>query len=105
DLLISAHPAPVNSPLSGVSYVVFGKTGTDTVQLSAVALGSGGFVMNGAAPYDSAGRSVAGAGDVNGDGLDDLLIGADGVDVHGSNAGAAYVVFGKTGTSPVDLSA
>ncbi len=56
---------------------------------------------------DASGYSVAGAGDVNGDGFADLIIGALGADPNGSSSGAAYVVFGKAGgfASTIDLSA
>jgi hypothetical protein len=41
------------------------------------------------------GLSVGTAGDVNGDGLDDLIIGAGGVDLPGkADAGKAYILFG-----------
>jgi hypothetical protein len=79
----------------GASYVVFGKAGSTAVELSDVANGSGGFAMNGAAASDSAGSAVSGAGDVNGDGLVDLIVGATGADPAGeSYAGSSYVVFG-----------
>ena len=57
--------------------------------------GSNGFKLSGVAAYDSSGRSVASAGDVNGDGFDDLIVGAIVADPHGSYSGASYVVFGK----------
>jgi hypothetical protein len=69
--------------------------------------GSDGFVLNGIDPGDRAGTSVSGAGDVNDDGIDDLIIGATGADPDGNNTGAAYVVFGGAGVGAggsVDLS-
>ncbi len=51
--------------------------GTDAAQFSLADLdGSNGFVINGIDGNDSSGRSVSGAGDINGDGIDDLIIGA-----------------------------
>lgn len=53
-------------------------------------------VLEGAAPGDFFGRSVAVAGDVNGDGYSDLVIGASGADPGGRmNAGAASVFLGS----------
>ncbi|MEF8732022.1 MAG: integrin alpha [Candidatus Accumulibacter meliphilus] len=45
------------------------------------------------------------AGDINGDGLADLIVGAPGSDPAAEAAGRSYVVFGKTGAGAVDLSA
>jgi len=51
----------------------------------------------GAAAGDNLGRSVSNAGDVNGDGIDDIIIGAPGVDANRrTNAGAVYVIFGRS---------
>lgn len=42
---------------------------------------------------DTLGRSIANIGDLNGDGVSDLIIGASGDDTGGSEKGAAYVAF------------
>lgn len=57
--------------------------------------GSKGFRIDGAIRADYFGESVNDAGDVNGDGFDDLIIGAIGADPHGKSSGSSYVVFGK----------
>ena len=101
DVIVGAWMADSNGRSnSGSAYVVFGKASSTTVDLGA--LGSGGFSIDGAAQGDSAGSSVAGAGDVNGDGIPDVVVGADN-DGPRDRAGAAYVVFGKASTTPVDL--
>ncbi|MBA5249260.1 MAG: hypothetical protein FE834_06990, partial [Gammaproteobacteria bacterium] len=97
--------APSANNVTGKSYVIFGKTNNTAVNLSAIANGTGGFVINGEKAYDSSGRSVSSAGDVNGDGLDDLIIGAYYADSTGrTHAGKSYVVFGKTNTTVINLS-
>src|SRR5262249_49923597 len=64
------------------------------------------FRIDGAAVGDQAGYSVASAGDFNGDGFGDLIIGAPGADPDGNtDAGSAYVIFGKaSGFDDIDLS-
>ena len=57
--------------------------------------GSNGFKLSGVAAGDFSGVSVASAGDVNGDGFADLIVGAPGADPNGVYSGASYVVFGK----------
>ena len=112
DLLIGAFSADPNGSSSGASYVVFGASGvgsSGTLELSSLD-GSNGFVLNGVTTVDNSdretapdqsGRSVSAAGDVNGDGIDDLLIGAFGADPNGSDSGASYVVFGAISGDPV----
>ena len=106
DLIVGASSSDPAAGLSaGRSYVVFGKTGGGAVDLSAIAAGSGGFVINGQCGGDWSGGSISAAGDVNGDGLADVVVGANRSDpAAGSDAGCSYVVFGKTGGSAVDLS-
>jgi hypothetical protein len=69
-------------------------------------LGERGFRVEGIDAGDRSGISVSGAGDVNGDGLADLIIGANRADPGGrSDAGETYVVFGRADSTPVDLAA
>jgi len=102
DLIIGAYTAsPGGRTRAGRSYVVFGKAdGFPTELDDDVALGFGGFTIDGEVASDSAGRVVRGAGDVNGDGLADVILGADGAD---SRTGRAYVVFGKSSGDGVQL--
>ena len=64
------------------------------VELADIEAGSGGFVINGVSEQDYSGRSVSGVGDVNGDGLDDLIVGAVGDGPNGESSGASFVIFG-----------
>ena len=95
DLLIGALFADPNGNRSGASYVVFGTASGFTANFNLADLdGSNGFQLNGEATTDFSGSSVSSAGDMNGDGFDDLLIGARGADANGADSGASYVVFG-----------
>lgn len=95
DVLIGAPYAYPNGERSGQSYVVFGTRGELPASFELAGLdGTNGFAMNGIAPYDYSGRSVSGAGDVNGDGVGDLVIGASSADPNGDGSGQSYIVFG-----------
>jgi hypothetical protein len=104
DVVLGAPMADPNGPWSGRAYVIFGKKDTGNVALVTVPLGHAGFVMDGASAYDSTGYAVSGAGDVNGDGLDDVIVGAHDADPNGESTGRTYVVFGKADTGQVSLS-
>ena len=85
---------------AGDVYVVFGKSGSfgASVNLSALAAGIGGFVIRGQEAGDQVGWSVASAGDVDGDGFDDLIVGAVYGDAAGNakaDAGDSYVILGR----------
>jgi len=108
DILVGAPQAnPLGRNKVGEAYLIFGKTDTTTVDLNDIRAGKGGFALAGSSQfggYDFAGVSVSGAGDVNGDGLADLLVGASGAEPLGlTYAGQSYVIFGKTNTTPIDL--
>lgn len=105
DLLIGAPLDLAGGSLAGAAYVVFGRAGSASIDLRDVGAGRGGFKIVGENGGDFAGNAVASAGDVNGDGRADLLLGAHFNDAGGDRAGAAYVVFGKTSGTAVNLDA
>ena len=102
DLIVSADgAAPNGNTNAGSSYVVFGRDVAvvgdfdPTLTLSALD-GRTGFRIDGVNENDSSGYSVSEAGDINGDGVDDLIVGAFGASPNGNtNAGSSYVVFGR----------
>ena len=96
DIIIGADGADPNGHNSGATYVVFGKESgfSRTMDLSELD-GSDGFRINGENAGDYSGDSVSSAGDFNGDGYDDIIIGADEADSNGERSGSTYVVFGK----------
>jgi len=97
DIIIGALWADPNGNKSGKAYIVFGRNTSLYAEFSLSNLnGVNGFTLNGVAANDFAGRAVSTAGDFNGDGISDILIGADGVDTQGNRAGAAYLVYGST---------
>jgi len=100
DLILGARDANGGADAdAGASYVVFGRAGGFAADLDVAGLtGANGFAILGADASDRSGYSVAAAGDVNGDGIDDLIIGAPQGDPGGrANAGEAFVVFGRVG--------
>ena len=97
DLLIGAY-GYLSGSSKGRSYVVFGGPGVGSsgvISLSNLT-GVNGFKLDGENPGDQSGASVGTAGDINGDGYADLVIGADAYPGH-NNKGRSYVVFGGPG--------
>ena len=96
DLIIGAKYASPNGGFSGQSYVVFGSRSGFSSSFNLSALnGSNGFSINGIAAGNQSGSAVSSAGDINGDGIDDLIIGAKYVSPNGGSSGQSYVVFGR----------
>src|SRR5213076_2241020 len=68
------------------------------------ALGASGFRIDGAAPGDEAGLAVGFGGDLNGDGIGDVVVGApDATAGSRVNSGQAFVVDGRRGADPSDV--
>ena len=88
-ILGSPESDPDSRANAGQTFVIFGRESDepwgDTFNLNDID-GTNGFVITGADAGDQIGRGVANAGDVNGDGVDDLVITQS--NTHG------YVVFG-----------
>ncbi|MCP4598068.1 Calx-beta domain-containing protein [Neptuniibacter sp.] len=112
DILIGAEQAdPDGNSSAGESYVIFGRVSSHvwdaSLDLSSLD-GTNGFVLNGIDQNDYSGTSVSSAGDINGDGIDDILIGANGADPDNkSGAGETYLVFGSNtigASGSIDLS-
>jgi hypothetical protein len=97
DLIIGGHLAndPADPNVNGGAFVIFGKASGFTRDVNVSSLnGANGFAFFGI-PGSYAGFSVASAGDFNGDGLDDILIGAPREYDSGAIAGAVYVIYGS----------
>ena len=107
DLIVGAPYGDDGGSDAGEAYVVFGKAGGLRHHRSRAACrGRSRLHHPGRCAGDQAGCSVSAAGDVNGDGFDDLIVGAPFGDDGGDDAGEAYVVFGKaSGFATIDLDA
>jgi hypothetical protein len=102
DVIVGVRDSSYTGGSGGAAYVVFGKASGFGSSLDAGALeGTNGFAIWGPA-YSELGASVSSAGDVNGDGFDDIIIGTQGT---GYNS-RAVVVFGKSsGFTDLDAAA
>ncbi len=84
DIIAGANLSDINGVSSGRAYIYFNTmTGADIEDLTFT-----GFLAN-----DQLGSSVSSAGDVNGDGYGDIIIGANGYN-NGADQGRAYIYFG-----------
>ena len=88
DLIVGAYLNNAGGVDAGRAYIYFGGVSMDT---------TADVTLTGAATGDQFGRSVSSAGDVNGDGYSDVIVGARWNNAGGSNAGRAYVYFGGAG--------
>ncbi|MBF0309126.1 MAG: FG-GAP repeat protein [Magnetococcales bacterium] len=96
----------LGAPGQEAVYVVFGNGGAFPEGMNVSTLsGSKGFKITTSIGTTGFGKSVAGVGDVNGDGFDDLLIGAPNTNVAsaGTNEGQAILLFGGNATVATTL--
>lgn len=97
DLLIGASNDRAGGTTAGAAYLVLGGAS------GSLSLSAADCKLVGESGGDAAGRMLA-MGDIDGDGLSDLVIGAPGVSTRESEAGAVYVVSGSSAAGTVDLS-
>ncbi len=98
DLLVSAAEAnPGGLDNAGEAYVVYGSDAGFPTRIDVDTLdGTNGFAIPGLAAGDFLGSGIAAAGDVNADGIDDVILNAHGVKPDGvSTSGETYVIFGN----------
>ena len=104
DMIIGAGATGPNH--SGSAYIVFGSANTFPLLMNLTGLnGNNGFILNGVAANNRAGYSVSSAGDVNGDDLDDIVVGAFGAGANGNYSGSSYIVFGQSTGFPASIEA
>ncbi|MEE8638693.1 MAG: VCBS repeat-containing protein, partial [Candidatus Margulisiibacteriota bacterium] len=87
DVIVGAMGADGGGENRGQAYVYFGGTSMDN---------TADVTFSGGADYDNFAVSVSSAGDVNGDGYVDVIVGAYYADGGGTNSGQAYIYFGGT---------
>ncbi|MBF0153573.1 MAG: FG-GAP repeat protein, partial [Magnetococcales bacterium] len=98
DLIVTAYENSTAASHAGAAYILFGGSASLTSPMSLSSI-TNGFTLLGHAAEDRFGTSAAPAGDINGDGIDDFIIGAKGIDDTTNSLfvpGRAYVIFGKT---------
>ncbi len=94
DIIVGAPNTNAGGTDRGEAYVVFGGAGLTSTTLTLSNLGTRGFTLRGFEDSAYAGRAVSGAGDINGDGFSDIILGAPNTNAGGANRGEGYVVFG-----------
>jgi hypothetical protein len=107
DLLVGAYASDGGGSDAGEAYLILGRSTTDWATLTDA---SGNFDLDnmsdanltvrfiGRNSGDYLGHSISGAGDVNNDGYDDIVIGADDADGGGTTSGEAYLILGRSTT-------
>ena len=103
DILISANSNDDGGADAGKSYLILGSSLGSTTSMS---LANADYSFVGEGSYEYSGHDISTAGDIDNDGLDDILIGAFGNSQGGTSAGKTYLILGSSlgTTSTMNLS-
>ncbi len=106
DIIIGQAGSEQSGADSGSAIVIYGWEGISDTSLDTITTGSPaqtfrGFRINGVAAGDIAGHDVGAAGDINGDGFDDIYVSAPGADNGFTNSGSVYVIYGEQPLNPL----
>jgi hypothetical protein len=94
DFLLGAIQDSDKIANAGQAYLFLGGS---TLWLANTSVEDADASFTGTAEWDYASQGLSGGGDLNGDGLDDIVVGSPGHYAHSySGAGAAYIIFGRT---------
>ncbi|MDY6785869.1 MAG: VCBS repeat-containing protein [Cyanobacteriota bacterium] len=94
DIIVGDHTVDGNN---GKTYVIYGNSsGSLATDVTNIPTGEGFTIVNNGSPFNLLGHSVS-SGDIDGDGIDDVVIGATGA--NGGN-GEVHVVFGQNTPIP-----
>jgi len=99
DIMVGAPRNDDAGSAAGVAYLFFGSSTLSGTFDTGEGVQSADVTIFGKLGSDNLGLSLSGAGDINGDGFDDVIIGAYGNDDGAATAGAAYIFFGATNLS------
>ncbi|MBX7041685.1 MAG: FG-GAP-like repeat-containing protein [Ignavibacteria bacterium] len=92
DVIVGANLNDGGASNAGRAYIYFGGSSMNNVA---------DIILTGAAASDNFGTSVSAAGDVNGDGFSDVIVGANLNDAGGTSAGRAYIFLGGSSMNNV----
>ena len=92
DVIVGASFNDNGGTDAGRAYIYFGGSGMNN---------TADVILTGAAADDIFGASISTAGDVNGDGYSDVIVGANRNDVGGTDAGRAYLYYGGTNMNEI----
>lgn len=102
DLAVGSMGGGINR--NGAAHVIYGRAGGFPAQLDVATLdGTNGRSFYGTSRFERLGEQATNAGDVNGDGIDDLLMSAPYADYAGADTGSVYIAYGSRQRGPAEM--